>query len=175
MLDFLENIKAEDLQTFPYLYAILFKAAAWSFSPLGESKVGFSYALAQNSPFWLAFFVCVIANSLVVPITFYFLKYLHPRMIKYPLYKKTALYTAKRGLKLFKSRNSPYLLLSLFLYVAIPLPGTGVYSASIVAYILRANPLKSFYAITLGLVVSVFIVGIIFQMSKKGYDLFNIG
>ena len=85
-----------------------------------------------------------------------------------------ALYIAKRGLKLFKSRNSPYLFLSLILYVAVPLPGTGAYSAAIVAYILRVSPFKSFYAITLGLMISACIVGIIVQMSKKGYDLFNV-
>ena len=50
---------------------------------------------------------------------------------------------------------------ALLLFTAIPLPGTGVYTASVIAYVFKYPFWKAFFAISLGLLISgVLIIGI---------------
>ena len=52
-----------------------------------------------------------------------------------------------------KSKNmNTASLVGLFLFVAIPLPGTGAWTGALVANILNIKPLKSFIVIFLGVV-----------------------
>jgi uncharacterized membrane protein len=54
-----------------------------------------------------------------------------------------------------------YELLGLFLFVAIPLPGTGAWTGSLIAAVLRLRMNKAFAAIVLGVITSGIIMGIV--------------
>ena len=51
-------------------------------------------------------------------------------------------------------------LLGLFFFVALPLPGTGAWTASLIATLLQLRVLKSTFAILLGVITCGIIMGI---------------
>lgn len=145
----------------------LYIAALWSVSPVGELKLGMTYALAKGMPFWWSLWVCVCSNLLVVPLVFFGIKRGHPLLMRYDFYKKINYIFIKKGLRRFKKKQGSYLYWSLLLFVAIPLPGTGIYSASILASIFRLSFSKTFSIIASGAVCSALIVGLLMRIGQE--------
>jgi uncharacterized membrane protein len=135
-------------------------AVLWSISPLGEAKVGLPYALSNDVNIYLAFLVCFIANILVFPIMMFFLDHANRYFFKWKWYKKLAIYTARKAKNGAGKGVQKYGFWGLMIFVAVPLPGTGVYAGTIAAYIFNIDRKKAFYANALGIFVSTIIVWI---------------
>jgi uncharacterized membrane protein len=143
-------------------------AMLWSISPFGEAKVGIPYALFNDVNIYLAFIFCLIANILVFPVMIFFLDSVNRLFFRWKLYKKSAIFVARRAKKGAKRGIEKFGFWGLIVFVMIPLPGTGVYAGTIAAYIFRFERKKAFIANTIGITLSSVIVWTVTVLSMKG-------
>lgn len=118
----------------------------FSMAPAVESRYSIPVALATSSMHpVLVYLICTGLNLLVIPIVFIGLDFLAPFLTeRYKWVKSFFSWTLKRNY----NKNLGYLGLALF--VAVPLPVTGAYTGTIIAYLLGMNRKKSSLAIALG-------------------------
>ncbi|MFH1637376.1 MAG: small multi-drug export protein [Candidatus Woesearchaeota archaeon] len=146
------------------IYAIIL-----SLLPVSELRGGIPYAISQGmNPFW-AYFICVIPNILIIFPVFFFLDYLHHHFIKFSLYKKLFDIYLKRVQRKLEKMLHLWEYLILFLFVAIPMPGTGAYTGCLVAWLLKMRRVNSMIAIA----VAVMVAGVIVTLASVGiFSLF---
>jgi uncharacterized membrane protein len=102
-----------------------------------------------------------MANIFVILPIWFFLDFLHHKFIHIKLYKKTADFFLNRIHKKSKQlepRINQYGYIALALFTAIPLPVTGAWTSSIIAWLLGLNRKKSFFAVSLGVILAGIIV-----------------
>ena len=125
-----------------------------------ELRGAMIYAAVAEMPFLPSLICCVIGNILPVPILIKFAKTVLVYLSKI---KKIGRFFQKiidRGnKKAEKVRNAE--LLGLFAFVAIPLPGTGAWTASLIATLMQLRIVKSTFAILLGVITCGIIMGIL--------------
>jgi uncharacterized membrane protein len=151
------------------LYTILI-AVLWSISPLGEAKVGLPYAIINDVNIYLAFIICFAANVMVFPIMMFFLDHSNRYFFRWRWYKKIAIYIARKAKTGAGKGVQKYGFWGLMIFVAVPLPGTGVYAGTIAAYIFNIDRKKAFYANTLGIFASTLIVWIVTVLGKYAFS-----
>jgi len=132
----------------------LLVAVLLSMSPIFELRLGIPYAIAAGINPWVAYTVCVMANLTIVPIFFLFLEIIHYRLLHVGVYHsafdKYMEGTREKAHKMIEK----YGMFGLVLLVAIPLPGTGVYTATLAAWFLGMNKWKAFLAILSGVLIA---------------------
>ncbi|WP_353093767.1 small multi-drug export protein [Tissierella praeacuta] len=109
----------------------------------------------------------IIGNIIIVP---FLLKLLQPIM-KY--FEKTVIFSKTIGWVKRRSMEKAsiikkYSLIGLFIFVAIPIPTTGVWTGSVIASILKLDFKKALLSISLGIITSGIIVATI------SYQLFSL-
>lgn len=132
----------------------LFWPIIWSMAPLGELRVGLPLAIAQGVSPWLAYLVTVCANIVVFPFLMLFLEYIHYHFLHLPTYRTAFDMYMGRVREKHHVRAEKYGAYLIFLLVAIPLPMTGAYTATVVSWFFGLSKWKSFLAIIGGLMVS---------------------
>ncbi|XJS51170.1 COG2426 family protein [Tissierella carlieri] len=110
----------------------------------------------------------IIGNMIIVP---FLLKLLHPIMA---YFEKTVIFSKTVGWVKRRSMSKAaiikkYSLLGLFIFVAIPMPGTGAWTGSVIASLLKMNFRKALLSISLGIITSGIIVATI---SYKVFSIF---
>jgi len=133
-----------------------------SMFPVGELRASIPIAIHMLDLDWgYAFFYSLIGNSLITLLLVYLIDFLKLERIKnfftktlqIPLlgtiFQKWENSSVKKSKKIKK-----WGYLGLMLFVSIPLPITGAWTAVLIAAILEFKPLKSFVAISFGLMVS---------------------
>ena len=128
-----------------------------SMLPIVELRGAIPFAAVSGIVWWKAFLIAVAGNILPAP----FILLLGRRIIGWLkkvkfLSKIATKYEAKLIEKAGKIQQ--YVFWGLFLVVAIPLPGTGAWSGSVVAAILEMPFKKALLAIVLGVLVSGIVV-----------------
>lgn len=122
-----------------------------SMLPIVELRGGIVYAAARGIPFAEAFAVCLIGNIIPVPFILLFIKKIFAFLEKF---KRTANLVKKledrARAKSESVRNRQ--LIGLFAFVAVPLPGTGAWTGSLIAAMLGLKFGKSFAVIVAGVV-----------------------
>lgn len=129
--------------------------------PVLELRVGLPYAVAQGINPFLAFFVSVTANIIVVFLIFFFLDFLHKKFLKISLYRKFFnFYIDKTRKKVdkFEKSYSTYGFLALTIFTAIPLPATGAWTGCLISWLLGLDRKKSIFSIALGVLIAGIIV-----------------
>ncbi len=138
-----------------YLYAILL-----SILPIAELRGGIPYAVANDIGLPEAFIACVIANMLVIPIVFVFLDTLHNQFYRVKPYRwffdKWVVRTQRKA----ESNVARWGYWGVMLFVAIPLPTTGAYTGTLVAWLLKLDKKKAFWHLALGVVIAGIVVSI---------------
>lgn len=121
-------------------------------------------------PEWLVLIVAIIGNMLPVPIIYLFARKVlnWGTTIKWKPFKKFCNFCLKKGEKagdklLKKAKSGVYF--ALFLFVAIPIPGTGAWTGTLAASILNLDFKKTVIAIlagvlTAGLIMLAFSLGL---------------
>ncbi|MCF6280421.1 MAG: small multi-drug export protein [Flavobacteriaceae bacterium] len=135
------------------IYTIL-----WSFSPLGEAKVGIPYGMHHDLNIYLVFVIAVLSNILVFPFMMFFLDTVNRRLLRWRFYRKMALWIARRAKKSSADKIKKYGFWGLLFFVMLPLPGTGVYAGSIATYMFKIQRKKAFLANAIGITISSVIV-----------------
>lgn len=131
-----------------------------SIVPFIELRGAMIYAAVVGLPFLPSLLCCVIGNILPIPFLIKFSKAVLTYLARFPkigwLFQKIIDHGNKKALKIGNME-----LLGLFLFVALPIPGTGAWSASLVAALLQLRIKNSFFAITLGVITCGIIMGIL--------------
>src|SRR3989344_7972158 len=123
--------------------------------PVSELRGGIPVALASGYNPLIVFIAMVFFNCLVIFFVFWFLDNLHKVFIKNKLYSRLFNnYIYKKRKKLEKHIGTKWQFFSLFLFVAVPLPYTGAYTGTILAWFFNLERKKSYLAISLGVAVA---------------------
>nr|WP_041633110.1 small multi-drug export protein [Maribacter sp. HTCC2170] len=144
-------------------------AMLWSLSPFGEAKVGIPYGMYNGLNIYWVFAVCFLSNLLVFPLMIFFLEKINRHFIKWSLYKKIAIYVARRAKLGSGNKIQKFGFLGLVFFVMIPLPGTGVYAGSIATYLFRIEKQKAFIANAIGIFFSSVIIWTTTLLSMKSF------
>ncbi len=129
----------------------------------GAIPVGVGFGLNT----YLCYIICVIGNILPVPFIIIFGKYILEALAKIkkigPFFQKVIDRADAKAKTLGTAE-----FLGLLLFVAIPLPGTGAWTGSLVAAILRMRLKKAIPAIVLGVIGSGIIMITLSLLVKAG-------
>ena len=136
-----------------------------SLLPILELRGGLIAARILGVKFIKAFIICYIANIIPVPFILLFINWIFNKMSKWKPTKKIVDWLSNKTLKK-KEQIDKYGYFGLFLFVGIPLPGTGAWTGSLLAILLNLDKKKSFITIALGVLAA----GII--MSLLSYGIF---
>ncbi|MEM4282086.1 MAG: small multi-drug export protein [Candidatus Woesearchaeota archaeon] len=137
---------------------LFIQAAIASILPISELRGGMLLAIAQGANPFAAFVISVLSNLFVAPLVFIFLDFIHHKLLAIRLYKKSFNRIVEGARRKSKPFVTNYGMLGLTLFVAIPLPMTGAYTASLAAWFFGMNRLKAILAISLGVIVAGLIV-----------------
>lgn len=141
-----------------YLIAFLI-----SMVPLIELRVAVPYALSHHLDVIPSYIICIIGNMIPVPIIFFYAR----KVLEWGKDKKGIgkFFTFclekghKGGVKL-KEKTGKGLYFALFLFVGIPVPGTGAWTGTLAASILDMDFKRSVRAIICGVVLAGVIMGV---------------
>jgi len=149
----------------------LWQAIVLSLLPVSELRGGIPVAIAQGVNPFLAFAVCVFANMLVAPIVFFFLEFVHHRLLPIRFYRKTFDWFLERARKKSHKTIEKYGYLGLAIFVAIPLPMTGAYTGALAAWFFGMKPGKSIASIALGVLAAGIIVTVAMMAGWNAFGL----
>jgi len=120
-------------------------------SPISELRGGIPLGISLGLAPWFTFSIAVIANALIFFPVFFALRLFYDKFLfRIPLFNKYLDSLRKRG----KPKVDKYGFWGLFLFVAIPLPVTGAYTGTILAWLLGMDWKKAFPAVGLGVIVA---------------------
>ena len=133
----------------------------------GAVPVGLSGAFGGPLPVIPLYITCIIANMLPVPIIFFFAR----KVLEWGANKKYigkfftfCLEKGEKGGKKLQEKAGRGLYVALFLFVGIPLPGTGAWTGSLIASVLEMDRKKTFLAVLVG----VFLASVIMMIVSFG-------
>lgn len=120
---------------------------------------------------FLVYIISIIGNIIIVPIILFGIKKILKLLENIKITKKLVTLIEEKGKKagdkiLKNTKNGVYY--GLFLFVAIPLPGTGAWTGSLAASFLDLDFKKSFLSIALGVITAGIII---FILSVVGINI----
>ncbi len=119
--------------------------------PISELRGGIPLGISLGLDPLFTFFIAIIANALIFFPIFFALRLFYDKVLsRIPLFDKYLDSLKKRG----KPKVDKYGFWGLFLFVAVPLPLTGAYTGTILAWLLGMNWKKAFPAVGLGVIVA---------------------
>lgn len=135
-----------------------------SMIPLIELRGAIPIALGWGMPVLPSYIVCILFNMIPVPIIFWFAR----KVLEWGQSKNIPLFSrfcrfcmtkGEKGGKKLQEKAGRGLYFALFLFVGIPLPGTGAWTGTLAASLLDMNFKKSVIAVMGGVVLAGIIMG----------------
>lgn len=136
-----------------------------SMIPIIELRGSIPLGALLNMPFWLNYLLSVVGNMLPIPIILLFVKAVLNWMAKcqIKLFNKIANWIFRKA-----DKNRPKIekfgFWGLYIFVAIPLPGTGAWTGSLVAALIDMRFGKAILAVALGVLTA----GVIMTLISYG-------
>ena len=137
-----------------------------SMVPLIELRGAIPYAIAFHLPLVPSYLIAIVGNMLPVPIIFFFARKVLEwgKDVSFKPFAKFCRFCIEKGERckqklLSKSKNGVYV--ALFLFVGIPLPGTGAWTGTLAASFLDLDFKKSVLAVVCGVVLAGIIMGLL--------------
>ncbi|MCQ2523033.1 MAG: small multi-drug export protein [Lachnospiraceae bacterium] len=133
-----------------------------SMVPLIELRVAVPYALAAGLPVLPSYLIAILGNMLPVPFIFFFARKVLEWGKDKPVIGKFFTWCLEKGHKggaKLSEKAGGGLYVALFLFVGIPLPGTGAWTGTLAASILDMDFKKSVIAVVCGVVLAGIIMG----------------
>ena len=119
--------------------------------PIIECRGAIPLGLGLGMPWWQTAIFSIAGNLLPVPFILLFiraiLRWMRESRVKF--FANTAAWL-DRKIEKHKGSIEKYSYFGLVLFVAIPLPGTGAWTGTLIASVLGLDAKKSFFAATLG-------------------------
>lgn len=129
----------------------------------GSVPIGLSNLLGDALPIIQLYIICIIGNMLPVPLIFFFAR----KVLEWGANKKFigkfftfCLEKGEKGGKKLQEKAGRGLYFALFLFVGIPLPGTGAWTGTLTASFLDMDFKKSVIAIISGVILAGIIMGL---------------
>lgn len=140
---------------------IVFLASA---IPITELRLSIPFGILNHLSPWMAWVLGVLGNMLPIPFLIWLWPTVYKICDKFSFTRKFLhKYVDKARAK--GHQIEKYGALGLMLFVAIPLPGTGVYTGSLAAYILGLNRFYSFLSLSAGAIVA----GVLVTLATVGF------
>jgi uncharacterized membrane protein len=156
---------------FPEWFQIFFG----SMIPWIESRYVIPYALwVFNWELWQVFPLAILGNMLPIPFVLLFFKFVEKFLRKFRFWTKVMDWLFKRTRERADGKIIKYEYLGLIMFVAVPLPFTGAWTGSLIAYLFDLKFSKSLLTILLGVIISATITvllystGVLFWSSING-------
>ena len=140
-----------------------FALFAISMVPLIELRGAVPVGIAAGMPWHGVLPICVVGNLLPIPFVLFFAEWLLDLLARLPLLRGFA-DRYKAGLERKKGSITKYARFGLFLFVAIPIPGTGAWSGAAIASLLKMKRGRAFASIALGVITA----GLIMSLVSSG-------
>ena len=131
-----------------------------SLLPIIELRGGLIAASILGVDFLKAFVICFLGNIIPVPFILLLIEKIFDLMKKWNPTKKIVTKLEEKTLSKSKQINK-YGYLGLLLFVGIPLPGTGAWTGTLLAVLLKLDKKKSFIFISLGVLLAGIIMSIL--------------
>lgn len=131
-----------------------------SMVPIIELRGAIPIGCAAGLPFYTNYIVSVVGNIIPVPFILLFIRNILHWMKKIPKLDKIALWVENKAEK-NKAKVLKYATFGLFIFVALPLPGTGAWTGALVAAMLDMRMKRAFPTILLGVMAAGVIVSLI--------------
>ena len=135
-----------------------------SMVPLIELRGAIPYAVGFKLPLLPSYIIAILGNMLPVPFIFFFAR----KILEWGKDKKFTkkfftfcLEKGNKGGKKLQEKAGRNVYLALFLFVGIPLPGTGAWTGTLAASLLNLDFKKSVLAIMAGVVLAGIIMGLV--------------
>lgn len=143
MFDFLEKISSE---VYVFLVSML---------PVLELRFSIPVGAAAGMNIFECYFISIIGNLLPIPFILIFIK----KIIEYMNVSKISFFRKVSGFLIRKAEKrsdkvNKYSVLGLFLFVAIPIPGTGAWTGALIASLMEMRFKRAFPAIVAGVLVA---------------------
>lgn len=129
----------------------------------GSVPIGLSPWLGEALPILPLYITCIIGNMLPVPIIFFFAR----KVLVWGANKKYigkffkfCLEKGEKGGQKLQEKAGKGLYVALFLFVGVPLPGTGAWTGTLAASLLDMDFKKSSIAIMAGVILAGIIMGL---------------
>lgn len=123
--------------------------------------------LSYNYPLLFCYIGAIILNWSVAPLLIFFLDNLHPLLLHIPFYNKTVgSFLTKAHIKL-KNKVDRYGLWGIMLFIAVPIPVTGVYTGIAGAWVLGLDKKRALISAFGGVLISATIVTFICYLIKN--------
>ena len=141
-----------------------------SMVPLIELRGAVPYAVAQGLNIPLSYIIAVVGNMLPVPIIFFFARrvlewgdaFEWPKGLKWVgRFFHFCLEKGEKGGRKLTEKVGRSTYIALFLFVGIPLPGTGAWTGCLIAAVLEMDRKKSFIAALIGVLIASIIMMLI--------------
>lgn len=134
-----------------------------SLLPILELRGGLVAASLLDLPPLYAFLVCLFANILIIPFVLFLMEAILNLLSKIKFLKKIIDWWKNKALSK-KDTIEKYGYFGIFLFVAVPLPGSGAWTGCLIAMLLGLDKKKSFIAALLG----VLLAGIVMMIFSYG-------
>ena len=132
--------------------------------PLIELRGAIPYAIGFQLPLVPSYIICILGNMLPVPIIFLFAR----KVLIWGSDKKFigkfftwCLQKGEKGGRKLQAKAGRGLYVALFLFVGIPLPGTGAWTGTLAASLLDMDFKKSTLAVMCGVILAGIIMGLL--------------
>jgi uncharacterized membrane protein len=129
--------------------------------PITELRVGLpvivEYALRNELSIWPYFLLVILLNIAVIFLIFFFFDFIHFRLLKLSPYNRLINYLnsrTKKEISDIKHKKGFWKYALLAFFVAVPLPGTGAWSGSFIAWALKLDRINSIIAISTGVIIA---------------------
>jgi len=133
-----------------------------SMSPWIELRGAIPIAILEyHWQWWQALPISVLGNMIPVPFILLLLRVVEKELRKYPTFNRLIDKLFDKTRKKANTKIEKYEELALILFVAIPLPFTGAWTASLIAYLFNLDIKKSILTIFLGVIIAGLIVTIL--------------
>jgi len=133
--------------------------------PVSELRGGLpiivEYTIRNGLSVWPYFLLVLALNILIILVVFLFLDFFHWLLMKTRIYRRVVakvLIHLQKNVKKVQKRMDRWGYFALTFFVAVPLSGTGAWTGTLIAWAMGLNRLKSFMAISLGVIIAGFLV-----------------
>jgi len=141
--------------------------------PFLELRASIPYGILVLEEHWLlVFIVCVITNIILGLLLYAFFDWIVWFMTRVPLLDRFYKYNVKRTQNKIKDKVNKYGYWAVAVFIGIPLPGSGVYSGSLAAYLIGLKYKKFIWANIIGVLIAGIIVTIVVMSGSTMFDIF---
>ena len=141
-----------------------------SMIPIIELRGGLPFGVALGLPYHLAFPAAVIGNLIPAPFIIVYIRRIFELMRRYLPWLNGVVDKLERKAHLKGRKVQKYQYLGLWLFVAVPLPGTGAWTGSLAAAFLGMRLKKAMPAVVLGVLTAGCIM---LGLTHMGINLFS--